>query len=146
MRIELVRKIQALADDTRGHPEVRQRAAEKIAELRRAYPHLFEPPKPPKPEFHDVRTDPRVHGMRTDPAYDYYIFTDLSLWDQTKAGNKTHTIYHKGINYRIVLFQHRKSPTWGWMQIGDPEGTVFSGRFKTVGEAQGDSWASLMAL
>jgi hypothetical protein len=138
-----IAKIRALADDERGDPATRARAQEKLDAYRLSHPHLFEQPKH---KFHDVRQDRRVHGMRLDPAYEYYIFTDLSLWSQTKAGNRTHTVYHKGINYRIVLFQHKKSPTWGWMRVSDYDGTVFSGRFKTIGEAQADSWTSLMAI
>ena len=136
-------KIQALADDARGHPEVRQRAKEKLDAIRKTHPHLF-----PEPKFYDVPPpDPRVYGMRLDPAYEYYVFTDLSLWDETKSGNKTRMVYHKGVNYRIVLFPHKKTPTWGWMRMDEKRGTTaFSGRFRTIGEAHGDSWASLMLL
>jgi hypothetical protein len=135
--IDRISKIQALADDERGHPEVRQRAKEWL----RAH-HV----KPPPPKFHDVKPTPVVHGMRRDPTYEYYVFTDLSLWDRTKSGNRTYVVAHKGINYRIVLFQHKKSPTWGWMRATDGAEPVFSGRFSTITEAQADSWADLMAI
>jgi hypothetical protein len=141
MRIELLRKIMALAADQRGDLATRQRAQEKLESYRVQYPHLFvvTPTRKPPP-------DPRVHGMRTDPAYEYYVFTDLSLWDQTKSGNRVHSIYHKGVTYKIVLFQHKKTPAWGWMRTSDYDGTVFSRRFATLGEAHSDSWANLMAL
>ena len=144
MNPDRIRKIQALADDARGDPATRARAQEKLAAYRKSHPHLFAA----APKFHDVPPpDPRVYGMRVDPAYEYYVFTDLSLWNETRAGNKTTTVYHKNIHYRIVLFQHKKSPTWGWMRVDNfHQTTVFSGRFKTQGEAHSDSWADLMAV
>jgi len=143
MRIELIRKIQALADDARGDPATRARAQEKLADIRKSHPHLFKE----KITFRDVPPDPRVHGMRVDPAYEYFIFSDLNLWDETKAGNKTITIYHKGVNYRIVLFPHKKTATWGWMRVDNfHHQTEFSGRFNTIGEAHADSWSSLMVI
>lgn len=137
-------KIKALADDERGHPEVRQRAREKLEAVRKSHPDLFSE----APKWRDVPpVDPRVHGMRRDPAYEYYVFTDLSLWDETKSGHKAHSVFHNGVNYRIVLFPHKKTPTWGWMRMDSRFGNaVFSGRFATVGEAHGDAWANLMAL
>lgn len=139
-----IAKIKALAEDARGDPATRARAQEKLTVLRTLHPHLFEAEKP---KFHNVQQDPRVHGMRRDQAYEYYIFTDLSLWGETKAGNKVHHAYHKGIIYRIVLFQHHKTPTWGWMRINDTQGgTVFSQRFGTMEEAHADAWANLMLV
>jgi hypothetical protein len=153
MRIELIKKIQALANDARGDPATRARAQEKLASLRKTHPDLFHEADikakfggDPRNQWRDVRPDPRVHGMRMDPAYEYFIFSDLNLWDETKTGNKTIVLFHKGVNFRIVLFRHKKTPTWGWMRIDDFHHTTeFSGRFKTIEEAQSDSWASLMA-
>ena len=140
MRAALVEKIRALADDQRGDPATRARAQEKLDAIRGSHPHLFEERPARKPP-----SDPRVHGLRTDPAYEYYLFTDLSLWRRTKAGNPTHVLHHKGINYRIVLFKHKRSDTYGWMRQDNFHNTTeFSGRFKTLGEAHGDSWADLM--
>ena len=141
MRPELIEKIKRLADDARGDPATRQRAQEKLEAYRGSFPHLFETPKPkPQPR------DPRVHGMRTDPVYDHYVFTDLASWDKTKNGNLVYTVYHKGINYKIVLFKHKKTDTYGWMRVDTfNDTTEFSGRFRTIGEAQGDAWATLMS-
>lgn len=136
-------KIKALAEDARGDPATRAMAQEKVNLYRASHPHLFEVEKP---KFRNVPPDPRVHGMRRDPAYEYYVFTDMTLWGETKSGNKTTHVYHKGIIYQIVLFQHRKASTWGWMRISNHEDTVFSGRFATLEEAHGDAWANLMAL
>ena len=83
--------------------------------------------------------------MRTDPVYDYYVFTDLGRWGRTKSGNLVFNIYHQGINYKIVLFKHKRTDTYGWMRVDTfNDKTEFSGRFTTIGEAQGDAWASLM--
>ena len=140
MRLELIEKIKRLADDVRGDPATRARAQEKLEAYRGSHPHLFETPKPRKPP-----RDPRVHGMRTDPVYDYHLFTDLGNWDRTRSGNLVFNVYHKGVNYKIVLFKHKKTDTYGWMRIDTfNDRTEFSGRFSTIGEAQGDSWASLM--
>ena len=140
-----LKKIQALADDARGNPAVRQRAAEKIAELRRSEPHLF---APPGPKFHDVPpADPRVPGMKTSPLYERQMFLDLGTWGKTRNDNLIHTIYRGGVVYRVVLFQHKKTPTWGWMRINEFDNTTeFSGRFRTLSEAHADSWQSLNAL
>lgn len=144
MRIELLRKIKALADDERGHPEVRQRAQEKLDSYRGSHPFLFEDLKP---KSRMTRPDPRVHGMRTDPAYEHFVFANLGLWDRTKSGNNlTHTIYYGGVTYRIVLFQHKKTPTWGWMRVPiDISGAepTFSVKFRTMGEAHADAWRDL---
>ncbi len=140
MRDELLQKIRALADDERGDPATRARAQEKLEVYRSSHPHLFEAPKPRRPP-----PDPRVHGLRTDPVYDYYVFTDLSHWNRTKNGNLIYNVYHKGINYKIVLFKHKRTDTYGWMRVDTfNDTTEFSGRFRTIGEAQGDSWADLM--
>ena len=142
MRIELIEKIKRLADDARGDPATRARAQEKLEAYRGSHPHLFEPPKDRKPPPH-----PRVHGLRTDPVYDYYVFTDLQRWDRTKNGNLIYSVYHKGISYKLVLFKHKRTDTFGWMRVDTFNNqTVFSGRFGTIGEAQGDSWASLMTI
>lgn len=140
MRAELIQKIKRLADDARGDPATRARAQEKLAAYRGSHPHLFEEPKPRKPP-----PDPLVRGMRTDPVYDYYVFTDLGRWGCTKSGNLVFNIYHQGINYKIVLFKHKRTDTYGWMRVDTfNDKTEFSGRFTTIGEAQGDAWANLM--
>jgi hypothetical protein len=138
---EKLKKIRALANDHRGDPATRAIAQ---AALKR---YAQEPPRPaPQPG-----ADPRDHqhpGMRTSAEYDRFRFMDLSTWKITANGNQTHLIVHKGKQYRIVLFRHKKRPTYGWMRIdviadSDP---VFSGAFRTIGEAHADAWKSLMAI
>ena len=145
MTPDRLEKIQRLADDARGHPEIRQRAKEKLAATRLSHPHLF---AQPKPAFHDVPPpDPRVPGMKTSALYERQKFLDLGQWGRTKADNLIQTVYRGGIVYRVVLFQHKKTPTWGWMLINEfRDTTEFSGRFRTLGEAHADAWAHVSAL
>ena len=83
--------------------------------------------------------------MRTDPVYDYYLFTDLGNWDRTRSGNLVFNVYHKGVNYKIVLFKHKKTDTYGWMRVDTfNDRTEFSGRSLYDRGSAGDSWASLM--
>ena len=59
-----------------------------------------------------------------------------------------YSVYHKGISYKLVLFKHKRTRHF-WMDACPDtfnNQTVFSGRFGTIGEAQGDSWASLMTI
>lgn len=137
MTPQRLEKIQRLANDSRGDPATRAIAQ---AVLRR-----YAKPEP-KPTFKDVPRDPRVHGLRrNDPVYEYRVYCDLAQWDITKAGNPTYVVYHKGISYRIVLFEYKRSNAWGWMRV-DPyhDQTEFSGRFHTIGEAQKNAWDTLM--
>lgn len=130
-------KIRALANDARGDPATRAVAQSILKRYAR---------DEPKPKFRDVpHVDPRVHGLRRDPLYEHYLYTDLSQWDKTKAGNPTYQLFHRGIVYRIVLFKHRRTDTYGWMRIDtDHDETEFSGRFNTMAEAQADGWVQLM--
>lgn len=134
MTPEKLTKIRALANDARGDPATRAVAQEILK--RYAKPSLEKRFK----EF-KTRLDPRVHGLRRDPTYEYHLYCDLSQWDKTKAGNYTYLLYRNGISYRIVLFKHRRSDTYGWMRVNMSEDdTEFSGRFDTIGEAQRDAW------
>ena len=146
MTPDRLEKIQRLADDARGHPQVRMRAQEKLAEVRLSHPHLFPKPKPPPPPKPPPR-DPRVDGMQTSPEFERRRFLDLGQWGRTKAKNLIQTVYRGGIVYRVVLFEHKKSPTWGWMLVNElRETTEFSGRFRTMGEAHADAWRMVSSL
>lgn len=138
MTPEKLAKIRALAEDARGDPAIR--AVAQAVLKRYAQPE-------PKPAFEDVPpfVDPRVEGMRTSAEYDRWRFMDLGSWKRTVNGNPTHVITVKNRTWRIVLFKHKKTPTWGWMKIdtirgGDPE---FSGKFTTMAAAHGDAWKTL---
>ena len=44
-----------------------------------------------------------------------------------------------------LLFKHKRTDTYGWMCVDTfNDKAEFSGRFTTIGEAQGDAWAALM--
>ena len=130
-------KIRALANDTRGDPATRSRAQEKLRELGQEEP-------PPQPKLKRAPAN-RLHpGMRTDPLYELRTFNDLTQWGTTKSGNFIHHVYRYGITYRIVLFRHKKTDTFGWMREDDLNGqTEFSDRFRTLGEAHADAWRNL---
>lgn len=131
MTPEKLTKIRALANDDRGDPATRAVAQSILKRYAKEEPKSRSAP----------RSDPRVHGLRRDPTYEYHLYCDLSQWDKTKAGNYTYLLYRNGISYRIVLFKHRRSDTYGWMRVNTNEDdTEFSGRFDTIEEAQRDAW------
>jgi hypothetical protein len=133
-------KIRALANDPRGDPATRAIAQ---AALKRYAT------EPPKPEFHDVPPfRAQQHpGMRTSPEYDRYRFMDLGTWRKTANGNPIFYVVHKGRSFRIILFQHKKRPTYGWMRADTiTEQVEFSNAFRTQAEAHADAWKSLMAI
>ena len=138
MTPDKLEKIRRLAEDPRGDPATRAIAQ---AALRRY--------AQPEPAFQDVPPwkDPRHEGMKTSAEYDRYRFMDLGSWKKSANGNLVHAIVHGGIPYRIVIFRHKKTPTWGWLRANTlNEQTEFSGRFSTVGEAHESAWKSLTTL
>jgi hypothetical protein len=133
-------KIRALADDVRGDPAIRAVA--------QAILRQHAPSPEPRRGFHDVPpvADQRHPGMRTSPQYDQYCFMDLGSWKLTSNNNPTFVVVRKGRSYRIVLFRHKKTPTYGWMRIDTITGeTEFSSKFRTQSEAHADAWKSLIA-
>lgn len=141
MTPEKLAKIRALANDARGDPATRAIAQ---AVLRRYA-------KEPEPQFHDVPPprDPRHPGMRTSPEYDRYIFMDLANWGETHNGNPIHTTNWKGVSYVVVLFQHKRTPTYGWMRTkaGGANVPIFSlVKYATQSEAHRAAWESLQSL
>jgi hypothetical protein len=128
-------KIRALANDVRGDAATRAIA---LAALKRY--------AAPEPAVHDIpplRNQPHP-GMRRSPDYEKYVFMDLGQWKTSANGNLTYVITRGGRTYRIVLFKHKKTPTWGWLKIHiDTDQTEFSGRFQTMGAAHRDAWEHL---
>jgi hypothetical protein len=129
MTPDKLEKIRKLAADVRGDPATRaiaQAALKRYAQ-------------PPQPKT--------VPGIKPSAEHDRYAFMDVGMWRTTANGNPTRFVDHKGRTYRIVIFKHKKTPTWGWMRIDvDADETEFSGRFSSLSEAHRDSWQSLMTL
>jgi hypothetical protein len=140
MTPEKLAKIQRLAEDPRGDPATRAIAQ---AALKR-----YAPP----PRFKDVQEEgPRRNfqhpGLKTSAQYDRYRFMDRATWKVTTNQNPTILVSHKGEPYRIVLFAHKKTPTFGWMRVHMlTDVTEFSGKFKTLAEAHEAAWISLTRL
>jgi hypothetical protein len=136
---EKLEKIRRLANDVRGDPATRAIAQAALKRYAQGEP---------EPQFRDIpKYEDRVHpGMRQSPDYIHRRFADLGTWDRTKSGgNPTTMVIHAGRAYRIVLFKHRKSPTYGWMRIDTvTDETEFSGKFQTMAEARDAAWTSLM--
>jgi hypothetical protein len=139
MTPDKLEKIRRLAEDVRGDPATR--AIAQAALKRYAQPQ-------PKPKFRDVPPRPEtVPGVRPSADYNQYTYLNLGLWRKSTSGNPTRVIDHRGRTYRVVIFKHKKTPTWGWMRADvDTEDTVFSSRFTSMAEAHRDSWSSLMSL
>jgi hypothetical protein len=157
---ELIMEIAALAGDERAHPAVRQVAFNKLAAFQETHPHLFwmpgqdEPrePEPGPPMWTDVPYASDVASAASappPPSGPPAWFTDLSGWDTTTKGNPTIVITESGKpDYRIVLFAHKRSPTFGWLRINtSPDIEVFSQtRYATRDEALRASLETLCAI
>jgi hypothetical protein len=131
-------KIRALATDMRGDPATRMVALEIL----RRYEKVEEP------AFYDVKDEPQNPAnprMRNSDEYERYRFMSLRDWRRSAAGNPVHVFTLKGRPYRVTLFKHKKTPTWGWLRVDlrtDEE--IWSGRFSTIEEAHKAAWTSLM--
>jgi hypothetical protein len=139
MTPERLAKIRAIAMDLRGNPAVREVALEML----RRYETVEEP------TFHDVKdepqnpTNPRMHPS---DEYERHMFMSLHNWGKSANGNFVHSFTHKNRAYRVVLFKHKKTPTFGWLRADIARGTeVWSGRFRDMQEAHRDAWTNLMA-
>jgi hypothetical protein len=136
---EKLAKIRALAEDLRGDPATREIAR---AALRR---YAKEEPL----EFHDVPPAPEnPAGMRNAPEYEQYVFMSLRNWGRVKStGNFVHTCSHKGRGYRVVLFSHKKTPTFGWLRVDVASNVeVWSGKFSDLQGAHRNAWESLKSI
>jgi hypothetical protein len=132
-------KIKAMAEDARGDPATRAIAQSILKRYAQ---------EPPKPEFRDVEyKDPRHPGVRTGADYEKWRYMDLSAWRKTGNGNPACLVTGlDGRPYRIVLFRHKKTPTFGWMVVDiDRDETEFSNhKFTSMAEAHKDAWKNLM--
>jgi len=142
MNPEKLAKIRALAEDMRGDPATRLVA---LGILRR---ELLRHAKTEEPVWHTFTPTPQnPPGVQTDPGYERHVFMSLHNWGKSKNGNFVHTCSHKGRGYRIILFQHKKTPTWGWLRADMTGGDeVWSGRFKDIQGAHADAWKNLMTV
>lgn len=130
MTPEKLAKVRALAEDIRGDPKIRA-VAQRILDA-----NWTPPPNPQHP------------GLRTSEEYDRYVFMSLDNWGQSARGNYVHTTNWDGRSYRIVLFQHKKTPTWGWLRIDvktDTE-TWSRNKYDTLREAHESAWLHLSLI
>jgi hypothetical protein len=136
---EKLAKIKALAEDVRGDPATRMIAKDILRRYNR------EPP----PSFHDVEDVPQnPPGMRNSNEYEQYRFMSLHNWGRSKISNNlVHNFTHKGRAYRVILFAHRKTPTYGWLRIDVARNNeTWSSKFSSMPAAHADAWASLMKI
>ncbi len=139
MTPEKLEKIRRLAEDIRGDPATRAIA---LAALKR-YSQPQPEPVHVGAAFSDLHNRP---GVPRSAEWERQTFMNLYQWKRSKSGNFHHSVSHKGRGYHIVLFPHKKTPTFGWLRDSDGLETVWSGRFRTIGEAHANAWASLMAI
>ena len=142
MTPEKLAKIRALAEDMRGDPATRLVA---LGILRR---ELLRHAKAEEPVWHDIPDTPRnPPGVQNDPDYERHTFMSLHNWGKSGNGNFVHTTTWKGRGYRIVLFKHKKTPTWGWLRVDVLRSQeVWSGRFDNIQGAHQDAWRNLMTV
>jgi hypothetical protein len=125
-------KIRAVAEDPRGDPMTREVAR---ATLKR-YATVPATPKPPSNPLHP--------GMRRSAEIERYKFMDLSQWKTNINGDLTILVARNAHPYRVTLFQHKKTPTWGWSRLDIIRGEVdYSGRFATLTEAHEAAWKAM---
>jgi hypothetical protein len=141
MTPEKLAKIRAIAEDPRGHPNVRANAKRILDEHE------------PEPTFSDIKFDdaprsPPHPNMYASDEYDRFRFMNLAQWGRSKNGNLIHTFTHKRVEYRMVLFAHKTKPTFGWLRIDTKKSdSVFSWMpYNTLAEAHRDAWEHLMRI
>ena len=99
-----IAKIKALAEDARA-TLIRKVALDKLAALRRSHPHPFQrPARKAKP-----------CPAHASPAKRRARFMDIDNWGPTAGGNVSIVVTVKGIEFRVVIFQYKQTPMWGWM-------------------------------
>ena len=141
MTPDKLEKIRRLAEDHRGDPATRAVAMDV---LKRYGGDIHRPASSatrPQP------ASPLHPGMRQSPEYQQFRFMDIGSWRRSAAGNPIFSIAIKGRQYRIVIFPHKKSPTYGWLRT-DTYGGRRSSRPEVChhGTAHGDAWRMLQAL
>jgi hypothetical protein len=138
---EKLTKIRALANDDRGDPATRMVAQRVLARYAKEEPPRTRRWAPPHVQH---------PGLRTSPEYDRYMFMDLANWGESSGGNPIHTTSHNGLSYTIVLFEHKRTPTYGWMrtrtgQYNDKPDFSLT-KYSSLGEAHRAAWDSLRKL
>lgn len=142
MTPEKLEKIRALANDLRGDPATRMIALKILARYAA------------EPTFHDIGDDEleppkNPPGMKNSDEYEQHVFMSMHNWGRSQNGNLVHSFTHKGKAYRVTLFAYKKSPTYGWVrtELTRTNSEVWcSNKFRDLGEAHRDAWASLTRL
>jgi hypothetical protein len=131
-----IEKIRAMAQDTRGDPATRA-IAQQILERYQEQEPVKTPPR-----------NQRHPGLRPTFEHQRYRFMDLEQWKVTANGNRTILVGPYGPSYRVTLFKHKKTPTYGWLVLDVlTEETIFSkSKYATLGEAHRGSWDHLMSM
>lgn len=141
MNSDKLEKIRRLAEDHRGDPATRAVAMDV---LKRYGGDIHRPASSatrPQP------ASPLHPGMRQSPEYQQFRFMDIGSWRRSAAGNPIFSVANKGRQYRIVIFRHKKSPTYGWLRTDTfTNEAEWSGRFATMELAHADAWRMLQAL
>ena len=147
---EIIKKIRAVADDKRGDPRTRAVAQAKLEAYKLSHPHLFATTAPwdDIPEDHPPPRNPQDPGIKVSEEYAKFRYMDLGNWGQSSKGNPMHLINHKGRAYRVVLFSHKKTPTFGFLIVDvQRDATTFSDLFyKTISEAHRGAWDLIQTI
>jgi hypothetical protein len=138
---EIIKKIRAVADDKRGDPRTRAVAQAKLEAYKLSHPQLFATWNPPP-------RNPQDPGMKVSDEYAKYRYMDLGNWGKSSKGNPTHLVNHKGRGYRVVLFSHRRTPTFGFLIVDvQRDASTFSDLFyKTLSEAHRGAWDLIQTI
>ena len=157
---ELLIKIARLAGDERGDPMVRRNAFDSSLDSSKAI-RIYSPRA--RRQRHPSSRTPRRCGL-TFSAPDVEDkpaarakgpvdkrrarFMDHTSWSETAKGNPSIEIVWRGVAYRIVLFEYKKSPMVGFLLINEDtdEQTFSQLRYKTYGEARAGAWEAVCAL
>jgi hypothetical protein len=149
---DLIRKIALVAGDERGDPHVREIAWSKLEAFRRSHPHLFviETPEDSAAPWSDVAdVEEKPAAPTKGPVNKLKArFMDHMSWSDTAKGNPSIEVTRKGVAYKVVLFEYKRSPEVGFLIIDEDTGeqTFSPVRFKTYVEARAGSWEALCAL
>jgi hypothetical protein len=141
----------------RANPRMREIALDKLAAFRISHPHLFlevEKSAGSWSDVADVGGDDDASWKAAEAARlakTRTRFMDMDNWRESGAGNPTiGNVAMKGVEYRVVLFRHKKTPTFGYLIIevdADEDAETFSNvRYATQNEAHRAAWEALCAL
>jgi hypothetical protein len=132
-------KIRRMAADLRGDPATRTIAIEMLRRWEEQHPPSFtdvEEPEEDKPQ--------NPPGMRNSEDYERHVFMSLHNWGRSQNGNLVHTFTYKKRAYRVVLFAHKKTQTYGWLRVDVARSEeVWSSKFSSMPAAHTDAWTCL---